>query len=59
MVKMTLNDLNTELTEEEIQEVETAEKKEPVFDDDSPLMSNEQLMQFTAASRRIRKSCGN
>ena len=27
MVKMTLNDLNTELSEEEIQEVETAEKK--------------------------------
>ncbi len=54
MVKMTLNDLNTELTEEEIQEVETAEKKEPVFDDDSPLITNEQLMQFKRINRENR-----
>ena len=46
MVKMTLNDLNVELTEEELRELEAAEKKEPVFDDDSPLMMKEQLMQF-------------
>ena len=46
MVKMTLNDLNTELTEEELFELEEAEKKEPVFDDESPLLMKEQLMQF-------------
>ena len=46
MVKMTLNDLNKELTPEELQELEAAEKKEPVFDDDSPLLMKEQLMQF-------------
>ena len=46
MMKMTLNDLNTELTEEELRELDEAEKKEPVFDDDSPLMMKEQLMQF-------------
>ncbi len=54
MVKMTLNDLNTELTEEEIRELEAAEKKEPVFDDDSPLMMKEQLMQFKRINRESR-----
>ena len=46
MVKMKLNDLSSELTEEERLELEAAEKLEPVFDDDSPLMMKEQLMQF-------------
>ena len=46
MVKMKLSDLNAELTEEELRELDEAEKKEPVFDDDSPLMMKEQLMQF-------------
>ena len=46
MVKMKLSDLNSELTEEELRELNEAEKKEPVFDDDSPLMMKEQLMQF-------------
>lgn len=46
MVKMTMNDLKQEMTEEELQEIEAAEKKEPVFDEDSPAMMHEQLMQF-------------
>ena len=46
MVKMKLSDLDKDLTEEERLELEAAEKKEPVFDDDSPLMMKEQLMQF-------------
>ena len=46
MVKMKLSELSKELTEEERLELEAAEKKEPVFDDDSPLMMKEQLMQF-------------
>jgi len=46
MVKMSLNELNKELTPEEVQELEAAEKKEPVFDDESPLLMKEQLMQF-------------
>ena len=46
MAKMTLNDLKQELTAEELHELEEAEKKEPVFDDDSPLMMKEQLMEF-------------
>jgi len=46
MVKMTMNDLKQEMTEEELQEMEAAEKKEPVFDEDSQAMMHEQLMQF-------------
>ena len=46
MVKMKLSDLNAELTEEELRKLDEAEKKEPIFDDDSPLMMKEQLMQF-------------
>ena len=46
MVKMSLNNLDKELTEEELRELEEAGKKEPVFDEDSPLMMKEQLMQF-------------
>ena len=46
MVKMTLNEINQDLTGEELRELEAAEKKEPVFDDDSPAMMREQLMQF-------------
>ena len=54
MVKMNLNDLNTELSAEELQELENAEKKEPVFDDDSPLLMKEQLMQFKRINRENR-----
>ena len=54
MVKMTLTDLNQELTAEELQELEAAEKKEPVFDDDSPMMMREQLMQFKRANHQNR-----
>ena len=46
MVKMTLNELKHDLTAEELQDLEAAEKREPVFDDDSPAMMHEQLMQF-------------
>lgn len=46
MAKMTLNDINKELTEEERKELEDAAKLEPVFDNDSPAMTREQLMQF-------------
>ena len=54
MMKMNMNDLNTELTAEEKQELENAEKKEPVFDDESPLLMKEQLMQFKRINRENR-----
>ncbi len=54
MVKMTLNELNQELTPEEIRELEAAEAKTPVFDEDSPAMTMEQLMQFKRMNRENR-----
>ena len=46
IVKITLDELNAELTAEELRELKTAEGTSPVFDEDSPPMANEQLMQF-------------
>ena len=50
MMKMTLNDLDAELTDEEVRELEAAESMQSVFDD-APAMTMEQLMQF----KRIRQ----
>ena len=54
MVKMTMNELNAELTAEELRELDDAETKHPVFDDDSPAMTMEQLMQFKRMNRQNR-----
>ena len=54
MVTMTLNELNSKLTVEELQELEEAEKKAPIFDEDCPDMSQEQLMQFKRINRENR-----
>ncbi len=45
-VKMNFNDMNMDVTEEEIKELEAAEKKPATFDEDCPEMTMEQLMQF-------------
>ena len=54
MVKMAMNELSRELSAEELRELEAAEKKEPVFDDDSPMMMREQLMQFKRINHQNR-----
>lgn len=54
MVKMTLNEINAELSPEELKELQEAESKHPVFDEDSPEMSYEQLMQFKRMNRENR-----
>ena len=54
MVKMTLNELAAALTEEELRELETAENAAPFFDDDSPRMTKEQLMEFKRVNRENR-----
>lgn len=46
MARITMNELTAELTPEEIRELEAAEKMSPVFDEDSPEMTAEQLLQF-------------
>lgn len=46
MVKITWNEIGAELTAEELCELEAAESRKPVPDDDSPEMTIEQLLQF-------------
>lgn len=46
MVKMKLDELEPGITNEEAEEIEKASKMELVFDEDSPEMTKEQLMQF-------------
>ena len=51
MAKMTMNEIGTELTAEELREIETASGLQPVFDDDSPEMTLEMLKQFKRINR--------
>ena len=46
MMKMSLNDIGINLSDEELLELEAAEKKDIIFDDDSPEMTMEMLNQF-------------
>ena len=43
---VTLKELDPELTAEEKQELEAAEDRMPVFDEDCPEMTSDQLKQF-------------
>ena len=54
MVKMTMNEMGTQLTDEEMRELQAAESMQPTFDDDSPEMTFEQLMQFKRINRKNR-----
>ena len=54
MAKMKMSELKAELSREELRELKAAEKKEPVFDEDSPLLMKEQLMQFKRINRENR-----
>ena len=51
MAKMTMNEIGTELTAEELREIETATGLQPVFDEDSPEMTLEMLKQFKRINR--------
>ena len=46
MVKMTFKELSPELTEEEVRELEAAELRSPIYDEESPEMTMEQLQEF-------------
>ncbi|MBR1559257.1 MAG: BrnA antitoxin family protein [Clostridia bacterium] len=54
MAKMRLSDLPEELTPEELAELEAAEKLTPVYDEDCPEMTVEQLLQFKRVPRSER-----
>ena len=46
MARVMMNSLSPELTQEEIAELEAAEKMPIIFDDDCPEMTSEMLKQF-------------
>ena len=50
MAKMRMNEMDAALTAEEWTELEAAERMAPVFDEDSPEMTAEMLMQFKRMS---------
>lgn len=50
MAKMSIKELVTPLTADELQDLEAAEQKVPVFDEDSPEMTAEMLLQFKRMS---------
>ena len=43
---MSMNELKSELTQEELLNLEAAANKPIIYDEDSPEMANEMLMQF-------------
>ena len=54
MVKMSINELISELTQEELLDLETAEEKPITYDEDSPEMTPEMLMQFKRMNKEER-----
>ena len=54
MVKMSINELTSELTQEELLDLETAEGKPVTYDEDSPEMTPEMLMQFKRMNKEER-----
>ena len=51
MAKIRFDELNRELTPDEMQEIEAAAAIPTVFDEDSPEMTPEMLMQFKRMNR--------
>ena len=54
MMKMSLNDIGINLSEEELLELEAAEKRDIIFDDDSPEMTMDMLNQFKRMNQQKR-----
>lgn len=54
MVKMSINELTSELTQEELLDLKTAEEKPVTYDEDSPEMTPEMLMQFKRMNKEER-----
>ena len=54
MVKIPMSKINKKLTAKEKRELEAAAKMKPVFDEDCPFMTEEQLMEFKRVNRENR-----
>lgn len=53
-VKMSMNELKSELTQEDLQDLEAAADKPIIYDEDSPEMTKEMLMQFKRMNKEER-----
>jgi uncharacterized protein (DUF4415 family) len=51
MAKISMNDLNAELTDEEMQELDALENRPITYDDDAPELTIEQIRQFKRMDR--------
>ena len=54
MVKMSFDELNTDLSSEELKELEEAAARTIVYDDESPEMTPEMLKQFKQMKQKSR-----
>lgn len=54
MTKMKFNEINYDLTDQELAELQVAEKRTPIFDNDSPEMTPEMLKHFQALNHKKR-----
>ncbi len=53
MGKIRMGDLSKEITEEELKEIEDAEKRDYIFDEDCPPMTDEQLHELKSIGDAI------
>lgn len=53
-VKMSINELTSELTKDELLELEAASDKSVIYDEDSPEMTEEMLQQFKRMNKEER-----
>lgn len=51
MARMTMDEIDNSLSEEELKQLDVAAKKKPIFDDDSPEMTLDMLKQFKRMNR--------
>lgn len=51
MKKLKYEDIKTTLNKKEIKQLQEAKKRKPIYDEDSPLLSDEELMEFKRVNR--------
>lgn len=54
MAKIAINEIDYNLSNEELKELNNAEKKEAIFDDESPKMTTKMLNEFKRINRQAR-----
>ena len=57
MMKIRFNEISADLSAEELTELEAAQAKAPTFDENSPEMTAQQLMQFHRMDEDLVRKC--